>query len=262
MSPLLAAAAAAAAAWLATGASPSSRLTPRRDPSTRATLSPSAGSLAAVGAAVGVWTVGGVVGLTVGAGIGALVFRWWRQRRDERRAAAVRDALPDVLRLLAAELHAGASPYDALSAAALTAPADLRRHLEQVAAAARLGLPPEETLLPGPAGAGALAALAVCWRVSAAAGAGLADGVARLAAGLFAEARCRAEVEAQLAGPRATAAVLAVLPAVAVLMGAGLGADPMAFFRTPPGVACLVGGLVLDAAGVAWTRRIASGASP
>ncbi|HVF20380.1 MAG TPA: type II secretion system F family protein [Mycobacteriales bacterium] len=264
MNASVAVSAAALGAWLALGPNPASRLEvlrSRRAPRTRAP-GESRGAFALAAAAVGMVMTGGLLGGALGAGGGLLVHRAWQVRRAERAAARTRDALPDVLRLLAAELHAGAVPQEALGAAAASAPGELGAHLGRVAAGARLGLPPAETLVPGPPGSDGLATLAACWRVSVVAGAGLADGVARLAAGLSADARCRAEVEAQLAGPRATASLLAALPALAVVMAAGLGATPWAFFRSGPGLACLAIGVSLDVAGVAWTRRIAKAAMP
>jgi len=256
-------AAVAAAVWLARARPAADRLTAITSTAPVARRS-DLGRLVGVctGGMAGLLVTGSVLGMTVGATAGALADRALTARKDRRLATAAADALPDVLRLLAAELRTGAPPHVALAAAASAAPPTLAAHLCQVAAGAALGLAAADSLVPAPPGAEGLVALAACWRVSASTGAGLADGVTRLAAGLAADGRCRAEVEAQLAGPRATAAVLAVLPAVAVLLGAGLGADPLDFFRTPPGAACLGGGIALDLAGVAWTRRIAAGAAP
>ena len=65
----------------------------------------------------------------------------------------------------------------------------------------------------------------------------------------------------QLAGPRATAALLGALPAVGVLLGTGLGAAPLdVLLRTSWGLGCLVLGSLLTIAGVAWTERIARAA--
>jgi tight adherence protein B len=66
-------------------------------------------------------------------------------------------------------------------------------------------------------------------------------------------------VASALAAPRATARLLALLPAVAVLMGTGLGARPLdVLLGTPVGGLLLVAGLSLTAVGVAWTDRLAS----
>ena len=71
--------------------------------------------------------------------------------------------------------------------------------------------------------------------------------------------RTRAELTAALSGPRASAAVLAGLPVLGLLMGAGVGADPWQVLTTTPvGTALLVAGTGLDAAGLAWSGRLAA----
>ncbi|HVE97677.1 MAG TPA: type II secretion system F family protein [Mycobacteriales bacterium] len=214
-----------------------------------------AGALAAAVASYAV--VRTPVALVIGAVVGAATQEVWRRHRAARRIEAVRRSLPDVLRLVAGELLAGAPPHAALAAGAELAPAPLAAHRAAVASGARLGLDVADSLIPGPPGAEALRAVAACWRVSSASGAGLADGLLRLAVGLAADERCRDEVAAQLAGPRASALVLAALPGVAVLMAAGLGASPVQFFRTPAGGVCLAAGATLDALGLWWTRALA-----
>ncbi|HVE62940.1 MAG TPA: type II secretion system F family protein [Mycobacteriales bacterium] len=217
--------------------------------------------LALAGAGAGLIVFGGVLGAGLGAALGAGVGRAVQHRRTHQAEAAVRGALPDVLRLLAAELQAGVAPDVALGSCSAGAPRALAMHLGSVSAGARLGLDPAVTLAPGPPGAEGLRALAACWRVSQSTGSSLGIGVARLASGLAAEERCRAEVDAQLAGPRASAAVLATLPLLAVTMSVGLGASPLTFFRTPVGTACLAVGAALDVAGLRWTRRLAAAAT-
>ena len=67
----------------------------------------------------------------------------------------------------------------------------------------------------------------------------------------------RRAVEAELAGPRATAGLLAVLPLGGLLLAAGLGADPVhQLLHTPLGAACAVLGVGLDLLGLAWTARL------
>jgi hypothetical protein len=72
-------------------------------------------------------------------------------------------------------------------------------------------------------------------------------------------AKLRREVAAQLAGPRGTVRVLAVLPAVGVGMGLLMGADPIGFLLgTPWGLGCLIIAIALEAAGIVWMRRLVS----
>lgn len=259
MTSSAAALAAGVAAWLVVrpapvAPAPARALTSRRRPDELPVA-------AIAGGLLGAALLGGV-GAVAGAAAGIAGARAWRRRHRDRAAAAIRRALPDVLRLLAAQLQAGIPPHLALASSAGGAPPALARHLAEVSSGARLGLDPASSLWPGPPGAEGLRALAACWQVSGSTGSSLGVGVARLAAGLAAEDRCRAEVDAQLAGPRASAAVLATLPLVAIAMAGGLGAAPLDFFRTPTGSGCLVAGLVLDAAGLHWTRRLAASAAP
>ena len=106
-------------------------------------------------------------------------------------------------------------------------------------------------------GAQGLRLLGACWRIGAEHGGTFASVVDGLAAALRDEEAHRAEVMAQLAGPRATARLLAVLPVLGLAMGGSLGAHPLPFlFGTLPGLACLILGAGLDALGLWWTRRL------
>ncbi len=110
-------------------------------------------------------------------------------------------------------------------------------------------------------GAEGLRLLAACWRIGAERGGTFASVVDELAMALRDEEAHREEVAAQLAGPRATARLLAGLPLLGLAMAAALGAHPVAFLLgTWPGIGCLILGAALDLAGLAWTRRIAESA--
>ena len=101
--------------------------------------------------------------------------------------------------------------------------------------------------------------LAACWQVGADTGAGLAVSVGRLATTARAAEDVRVDLEGQLAGPRATARMLALLPLVGIAFGMMLGSDPLAWLlATTPGRLCLLGGLLLTAVGTVWTGRIAA----
>lgn len=69
-------------------------------------------------------------------------------------------------------------------------------------------------------------------------------------------------IRAGLAGPRATAMILTALPGLGLLMGTGLGADPLAVL-TGGGLGGLLGvlGAVFLSAGLWWTEKIAEGAA-
>jgi len=88
-------------------------------------------------------------------------------------------------------------------------------------------------------------------------GAPLADVLARVSESLAADAAERDDVEAALAGPRATARVLAWLPVLGVGLGAALGADPVrVLLGGGLGSTAGVVGILLVVAGRRWTARL------
>jgi tight adherence protein B len=190
----------------------------------------------------------------------------WRWRRDlvrRRVRTAERAGAGEACAVLAAELRAGRDPATALSAAAEVAAGPLQATLLAAGSAARMGDDVAAALLNPPPGQQPSAvpevqrSLAACWSVCASSGSGLATAVGRLEEGLRAEAAQRRAVAAELAGPRATAALLALLPVVGMAMAAALGADPLeVLLHTRVGQLCLVLGLGLDALGLLWTSRL------
>lgn len=102
-----------------------------------------------------------------------------------------------------------------------------------------------------------LRGVAACWEVAQGSGAGLASSLATLADSARETERIRGELRAGLAEPRATALVLAALPGLGLLLGAGLGADPWSWLLgSSPGRVVLAAGLVLEGVGVWWSWRI------
>jgi tight adherence protein B len=80
---------------------------------------------------------------------------------------------------------------------------------------------------------------------------------------LRARHRLRLELRAATAAPRASAALLAGLPALGLAMGHGIGADPWGVLtRTGTGQILLVAGVALEAAGLAWAQRLVARAVP
>ena len=115
--------------------------------------------------------------------------------------------------------------------------------------------------LAGP-GVEALGWLAVTVEVIERSGAPAALVLDEVEAGLITQIAQAQEREVALAGPRATASVLAALP----LAGAGLGAligvnVPAVLLGTPLGWACAAGGGLLWGAGRAWSSRLVRSAS-
>jgi tight adherence protein B len=110
-------------------------------------------------------------------------------------------------------------------------------------------------------GAEGLRLLAASWRIGAERGGTLASVLDDLATALRDQETTRQEIATQLAGPRATARLLAVLPLFGLFAATLLGADPVAFLvGTVPGLACLLVGLGLNATGLWWTHRLAKNA--
>lgn len=154
---------------------------------------------------------------------------------------------------LAAELEAGQPPTQALLAAAGTPPAwptavGAATVGDDVAAALRVDGAHHEVLLQ----------LAACWQVAVESGAGLAAAVATVTSAARAAEDVRVQLEAELAGPRATARTLAVLPLVGMAFGAMLGGDPLGWLTgTSAGRICLISGVTLTVIGSWWTGLIA-----
>ena len=104
--------------------------------------------------------------------------------------------------------------------------------------------------------------LAACFDIAEASGCPLADVLTRFAAQLEAEDDADAARQTALAGPKATVRLLTWLPLMGLGLGAALGVDPLAtLLGTPLGQAALFGGVVLTAAGRAWSARLVSAAA-
>ncbi|MEV0198691.1 type II secretion system F family protein [Nonomuraea sp. NPDC050691] len=194
------------------------------------------------------------------------LFLWQSVRRlatrpsPARRADAWRRATIELCQSLTAELTAGRTPGEALTRALEAVDFPDADALRPVVAAARDGGDVASALTsaaPAIGGEG-LRRLAACWEVSVTAGAGLAALVDRVGSTLRTAQAHRQDVAAQLAGPRTTARMLAALPALGILMAAGLDMQPLDFlFGSVPGLACLVAGITLDVCGLWWTHRMA-----
>lgn len=256
---------------------------------------------AQVAAAKRSWAVRrcGLLLLTLAAGLGALLAgpggslaaamvtgtatARWRAGRYCRAAATAATGLSDALGVLVAELRAGAHPGAAVQAAAEThtdtpptasamspmaspnVPADVVRALSAVAAAASLGGDVPAVLRgAGPAPLRPwLGRLADAWSLADRYGIPLADLLEAVRSDTEHRVRFAAEVQARLAGPRATASVLAGLPLLGLALGHAVGADPLRVLcETPVGQVLLVIGTGLACAGVQWSARLVSGAVP
>ncbi|MFE0630358.1 type II secretion system F family protein [Streptomyces sp. NPDC058864] len=206
---------------------------------------------------------GSVLPVLLGAVAVPLGGRWLRGR--ERRADVERRAVAvgALCAAVAGDLRAGLAPSAALAGALGREGWPQHPGLSDAAlpllAAARFGgdVPAALRAAARLEGAEGLSGVAACWQVAVDGGAGLADGLDRIAAALRAERDQREDLRAQLAAPRSTVALLALLPVFGLVLGTGLGADPLGtLLRTPAGLGCLVAGGLLEWAGLAWTARI------
>lgn len=171
-----------------------------------------------------------------------------------RRLGVNRARVVQALSALAAELESGRPPSAALISAGGQPSA-----WPVAAAATRLGEDVASALLRDAKEAPVLRQLSACWQVATATGTGLSAAVTRLAASARTAEDVRVNLEGQLAGPRATARMLALLPLIGLGFGMMMGADPLAWlFGTPPGLACLTAGVGLTVLGTVWTGRIAA----
>ena len=189
--------------------------------------------------------------------VAAAVVRLVRRGRRARAADARAQEVQSVCDAMASDLAAGQPPLRCLERAAREWP-----ELAPVASAARMGadVPTALRALAALPGARHLRTVAATWQVAHSTGAGLAVALARAADSIRAERRTTRLVAAELSAAHATARMLAGLPLGVLLLGAGIGGDPVGFLTgTTAGLVCLGLGLGLSLAGLTWIERIADG---
>lgn len=206
-----------------------------------------------VGFLAGTHLVLALIGLAAALGLARIIARSRSAAAAERRSDQVL-ALCDAV---AADLAAGQPPLAALDRGAVE-----WVEFGPVAAAGRLGADVPDALraLAKQPGAGQLVVLAAAWQVAHRSGAGLADAIGQAAAALRSDRTTTRLVSAELAAAHATARLMAVLPVGVLLLGSGLGGDPVGFLTdTPAGLGCLAAGLAFSYAGLVWLHHIADG---
>ena len=208
--------------------------------------------------------VSGVVAAAGGMVAAVLGRRAWRRRQLVRRREQERAGAGEALAVLVAELRAGRPPGVALAAAAEVAAGPLAEAFAAAARSDSFGADPVACLLseaPHSAVPELLRGLAACWAVCGSTGSSLASAVDLIAEGARAQHAHVLAVEAELAGPRASAAMLAALPLAGLALAAGLGARPLqVLLHTPVGIGCTVVGTGLELLGLWWTGRIVAAA--
>ncbi|MFT4283727.1 MAG: type II secretion system F family protein, partial [Protaetiibacter sp.] len=182
-------------------------------------------------------------------------------RRPAPRAAPGEEleALADTVHRLAILLAAGLDPPGALRILADADPvlaAATERASPLEVPEAILAAAPRE----GPTRRG-WAVVAACWAVATETGAPLAATLERAAETLRALADADRQVELALAGPLATARVVALLPLAGVAMALLIGADPVGVvLGTVPGAVAAVLGAAAILIGLRWNRRLVDAA--
>lgn len=174
-----------------------------------------------------------------------------RSRRAKASAARL-ESTATYLGHLVAALRAGSTVADACARAVDQlpddAPADLTRELERAAAHARRSGSGASVLADSPISE--LHSVASLWLLSSRLGIPMADLLDSARSRIDNDLRHRQATAAALAGPRATAVVLSVLPLAGILMGQAMGARPLALL-TGGGLGSLLlfGGTLLVCAG-------------
>lgn len=260
MNALVPALVAGAAAALLVGADPGRRLG-HVTPVVRSHRRWTRGSALASGA-VGVSLFAVIVlGLSTGllvcavAVAGAVMAQLLLARHDLVLRSGRRRAVSRAARVLAGQLRLGQVPTVALSSAASDCPP-----LERAAATLAIGGDVSAALRevgrePGHEG---LVTLAMAWELSERSGAPIAALSRQVSDGLRVQDESRAQVAAELAGPRASGRLLATLPLIGLAMGRFAGGDPFHFLTgSLAGHLCILAAVVLAGVGVLWTERLA-----
>lgn len=236
----------------------SGQLQPRAAPTRSAQVTVGAGAMAAV-AAVGNVTV--AVALTIIAIMGGWL---WRRAAAARASETVEADLVAAMSSVVAELSVGSPPSVAYANAgreiADSRPeSDVARALTTVATTIELGGTITGAQVPQSVSrCGGWTAMATAWDIGHSCGVPMRDLLESARADLVARRSFAARTHAGLAGPRATAAVLALLPILGIGLGQALGADPIRILAGGGmGGILLVVGTALGATGLWWSLRIA-----
>lgn len=205
----------------------------------------------------GLMTVPTVLAVAV---LGVTVSLRYRRRGHSRCALDEELALQTALDVLVGELRVGAHPVRAFSIAAEETGGPVGAGMRAVAVRATLGAD-VATGLRAAARSSTLPAhwerLAVCWQLANEHGLAIAALMRAAQRDIAERQRFSARVRSGMAGARATAAILAGLPVLGVVLGQLIGARPLSFLLNGhAGGWLLVVGLTLACGGLLWCDRI------
>jgi tight adherence protein B len=231
----------------------------------RSLLSSAAGSSGVMTGSIGV--LGLVAALLAGPMVAILlsvvvmVVRGLTQRLSlDRRKDRSRSAIEAAIAALIDEYESGAGVAAALTAAS----AEAGQHqavFRRAAAAVAAGRDGAAAFLAEPDAH--LVVLGVALHVASRSGIPLAEVLSGVRGDVSHDRDLRRRVSSVLAGPRSSAALLATLPVLGLVLGAGLGADPAhVLLRTGAGSFALAAGVLLDLAGLWWTIALSRRAMP
>ncbi|HEV8056759.1 MAG TPA: type II secretion system protein [Nocardioidaceae bacterium] len=257
---------AAVAAWLLVGAGPPHLVARRLGTGAanwrpritgRGRLTSGAAAVVSAGVVFAALGPGRLLVAVTAAGVSAAAVRMRVSVRRRLDAERTRGEVVEICDALAAEMRAGQPAPRALHRTA--------EHYAELSAPARAAdmsgdVPAALRAVAANPGAGGLLLVAAAWQVAERSGAGLALTLDRIAAALRSEHAAACEVEASLGPPRATARLLAMLPLLGLLLGMGVGGDPVAVLLSSTlGNVCLALGSALALLGVWWVERLAAG---
>lgn len=103
--------------------------------------------------------------------------------------------------------------------------------------------------------------VAAAWQVAERTGAPLGHALRAMAETLRDAAETEREVDVALSGPRATARLVAWLPAIGAVLAGALGADLLGALGSAPGASAVGGGALLMLAGRWWMRALVTRAN-
>ncbi len=204
------------------------------------------------------------LGLAIAVVVAAATFiRRWRARNELRGRLAATEGVAQALSGMVAELKAGANTAAAATAVAEDAEPESAAVLVAVASAVRLGGDVDRAVQHCAAGAPHLAGLlrpfAAALTLARRHGLPTAEVLDAVRKDVDGRVRFSKQVQARMAGPRASGAVLAALPVVGIVLGQLMGAAPLrVLLTTGVGQGLLAVGTVLVCAGVLWIAKLTS----